>query len=335
MRRIVLLGGSGVFGSAIAEVLRAHGLEPHAPSHVEVDAEDGPSLLANLHQGDVVVDAAGPFHRRTTTLLELAVKVGFDVVDISDNLSYALNVRAMNELLKAAGVRVLSSCSAVSAVTAAAIRTSGVRTPVRVSVCLLPAGRDTTSVGTAASLLHSLIHPIREVRDGRLTDATGWSRTRDFRAALGRGKARGYLAESADAATLPPVWPSLRGVDFYVDTQVFGLNRVIAAGVRLPARARVLERSAPIGISLARWFGSEAGGYVVEVEADDRSVVTTALMAQRGSYMMAVIPAVLAARSLATRHVLPPGVVPPDRHCAPDELFGELTRLGIEIHRYS
>jgi hypothetical protein len=329
----VLLGGSGVFGSAIAELLRQRGLEPHTPSHAQVDVEKSESLLSGLQARDVVIDAAGPFHQRTTTLLEVAIKVGFDVIDLSDNLDYALAVQAIDERLKAANVRVFSSCSAVSAVTATAVTTSEVGAPVKVSVCLLPASRDTSTSGTSASLLRSLGRPIRVLRDGHLTSATGWSRSRVFRVPLRRGEVRGFLAESADAVTLPRAWPTLRDVDFFVDTQVLGLNRLIAAAARIPAGGRALERLAPIGLPLTRLIGSRAGGYVVEVAGDGGRVVTIALVARRRSYLAAVLPATMVASSLVAGDSPPPGVVPPDRHCDPDELVAELRELGIEVHR--
>jgi hypothetical protein len=334
VRRIVLLGGSGVFGSAIAEGLRERGLEPLTPSHALVDVEKSEALLSSLQPRDVVVDAAGPFHHRTTTLLEVAIKVGFDIIDLSDNLGYALAVQAMDERIRAAGIRVFTSCSAVSAVTAAAVRDTGIQAPTRVSVCLLPAGRDTSSAGTASSLLRSLSRPIQVLRDGRLSGARGWRRSRVFRVPLARGEVRGYLAESADAVTLPRVWPGLRDVDFWVDTQVVGLNRMIAAAVRVPRDGRTLELFAPVGLGLVRLIGPHAGGYVVEVAAEDGRIVTTALVARRRSYLAAVLPATLVARSLVAGDSQAPGVVPPDRLCDPDELFGELRKVGIEVHKY-
>jgi saccharopine dehydrogenase-like NADP-dependent oxidoreductase len=333
LRRIVLLGGGGFFGSAIAEALRERGCEPLTPSHARVDVENGEALLLDLQPRDVVIDAAGPFHQRTTTLLNVAITVGFDVIDLSDNLSYALAVHAMDERLNAADVRVFTSCSAVSAVTAAAVRTSGIESPIRVAVCLLPASRDSSSAGTAASLVRSLSRPIRVLHDSRLTSAIAWSRSRVFRVLPERRQVRAYLAESADAITLPRVWPSLHDVDFFVDTQAFGMNQLISTAMHLPAAGRLLERLAPIGLPLAKLTGSHSGGYIVEV-TDDSRVVTTALVAQRRSYMAAVLPATLAARTLAEGTLQPPGVVPADRLSDPDELFAELRKLGVELHRY-
>jgi short subunit dehydrogenase-like uncharacterized protein len=332
LRRIVLLGGRGVFGSAIALALRERGFEPHTPSHDQVDVEKAETLLSSLHPRDVVIDAAGPFHRRSTTLIDVAIKVGVDVIDLSDNLGYALAVQAMDERLQAAGICVFTSCSAVSAVTAAAVRNSGIQAPTRVSVCLLTASRDSSSSGTVASLLRSLGRPICVLRDGRLTEARGWASSRVFQVPGGRGQRRGYIAESADAVTLPRVWSSLRDVDFWVDTQVVAMNRLIATAMVLPFGTRMLESLAPVGLRLARLIGSHAGGYIVEVRADDGRVSTTALVARRRSYLTAVLPATLATQKLAGGDSPPPGVVPPDRLCDPDELFAELRKLGIDIH---
>lgn len=329
----MLLGGSGVFGSAIADALRQRGFEPHTPSHTQVDVESSQELHSSLKPRDIVIDAAGPFHRRTAMLLEVAITMGFDVVDLSDNLDYTLVVHAMNDRLRAANVRVFTSCSAVSAVTAAVVKKSGIRKPTIVSVCLMPASRETSSSGTTASLLRSLSHPVRLLREGHLTTTTGWSRSRVFRVPLGRGEVRGYLVESSDAVTLPRVWPSLRQVDFSVDTQVVGLNRVIETAMRLPSGGRLLELLAPVGLPLARLMGSHAGGYAVEVVGDGGLVSTTTLVAQRGSFRAAVLPATLAAASLAGGASPPPGVVPADRLSDSDELFAELSKVGIEIQQ--
>ena len=79
---------------------------------------------------------------------------------------------------------------------------------------------------------------------------------------------------------------------------------------------------------------SRFGGYIIEVLAGDSRVAKTALVARRGSYLTAVLPATLTARSLAGGDSPPPGVVPADRHCDPDELFVELRKLEVEIHQY-
>ena len=90
-----------------------------------IDAEDPASIRAALRERDVVIDAAGPFQRRSTVLVESCMTLGCDVIDVSDSLDYARRLRALERRIESAGIRVLTSCSSVSAVSAALVRLSG------------------------------------------------------------------------------------------------------------------------------------------------------------------------------------------------------------------
>ena len=59
------------------------------------------SIRSVMRAGDVVIDAAGPFHARSTALIESAIEIGFDVVDINDNLRYAESVVALQSRIDA------------------------------------------------------------------------------------------------------------------------------------------------------------------------------------------------------------------------------------------
>ncbi|MBI1901740.1 MAG: saccharopine dehydrogenase NADP-binding domain-containing protein, partial [Planctomycetia bacterium] len=59
-----------------------------AGADLVLDAEDPASLRAALRPGDVILDAAGPFQRRSTALVEAAIDRRCDVVDLADGLHY-------------------------------------------------------------------------------------------------------------------------------------------------------------------------------------------------------------------------------------------------------
>src|SRR6185295_9533189 len=143
MRRIVVLGGTGFFGAAAVERLRADGLQPliatmHGQADLRLDVNSRASIKSALRPFDVVVDAVGPFQTRSTALIEAAIETGIDVVDLSDSLEYAEKIEGLRLRIEAAGIRVLTSCSSVSAISAAAVHLSGFEKPVRLSVCLSP-----------------------------------------------------------------------------------------------------------------------------------------------------------------------------------------------------
>jgi hypothetical protein len=262
-------------------------------------------------------------------LVEAATEVGFDVVDLSDSFAYAARILALRDRIDRAGVRILTSCSAVSAVSATLVRLSGVAEPVRVSVFLAPASRATANPATTRSFLASVGRPVMVRRDARLVSQAGWQVSRRF-AWPGRVNSRGFLTESADALWLPEVWPSLRDVDFWVDTQVPLLNGLLQASAYSAIGAAAIHRLSAVGAALAKPFGSVAGAFAVEVEREDGSLVRRILWGKGRSYLIAVAPAVLAVRTLAGGRFHETGLVPVDRQVDPKELLTYLAAAGIE-----
>ena len=137
MARIIVLGGRGFFGAAIADRLRRDGERPLVASRrpggdLIADAEDPDSRVPRWSR-DIVIDSAGPFQRRSTALIETAVAIGCDVIDLSDSLQYHERVQRLAPLVDGSRSRVLTSCSSVSAVSAALVALLDVANPMRVS----------------------------------------------------------------------------------------------------------------------------------------------------------------------------------------------------------
>jgi short subunit dehydrogenase-like uncharacterized protein len=353
MSRIVVIGGRGFFGAAAVALLRRDGELPLVGSRrpggaggvggaggaagaagvLQVDAEDAASLRAALRQGDVVIDAAGPFQRRTTLLVETAMDIGCDVIDLADSLDHAVAVQRLAPRIGRAGTRVLGCCSSVSAVSAALVQALGVSAPARVSALLAPATGNTSTAATAQSLLANLERPIRVLRGGRLVErlAFGERRRRELPPPVGWIDAR--LGESADSVTLPPVWPTLRDVDLWVDTRRRLLNATFAAAARHRSVRALVRALQPLGRRLAKRFGPRSGGFAVEVEDAAGARRLAGFVHPEHSYIVAVAPAVLAARAIKAGAFASSGLVPADRQVDPDELIDYLGRAGVQHFR--
>jgi hypothetical protein len=334
VRRIVVIGGRGFFGAAAADLLRRDGLSPLVAARrqgadVVADAEDPASLRAVLRPHDVVIDAAGPFQQRSTTLLETCLTIGCDVIDLADSFDHVGKVQALAPAIASAGLRVLTACSSVSAVSAALVRLSGIQAPVRVSTFLAPATRNTSTAATSQSLLSMLDHPVRVVRNGSVVERRAFSETRafDFPPPVARASAR--LAESADALTLPRIWPSLRDVDFWVDTRRAVLNALLAAASHSGSLRSAVRAMHEVGRRMTKRFGATSGGFGIEVEDVSRTRRSSGFLHSRHSYIVAVAPAVLAARHIAAGAFAPTGLIPADRQVDPWELVGYLRESGI------
>ncbi len=309
LRRVVVIG-AGFFGRVIAARLADVGIRAVTASRgggdLHVDVEDRRSLGRVLQADDVVVDTAGPFQTRSTALVETAIEIGCDVVDLSDALAYAEAVVALHERAAAKGVRIMTSCSSIATVAAAAIRASGAASPDACDLFLAPASADTGNPATVRAFLASV----------------DWSRTRDF---PGGGR-RGHHVETAAAVLLPRRWPSLLRVEFWADPNAPFAVTALALASRLG-----LERPAAlIAPFLAHLLGRRDGTFAVVVSDGGRQHVTR-LTAPRGSYLIAAEPAVLAAEALARGAGIPVGVVPADAQVEPDQLFARLRDLGIDV----
>ncbi|HEX5726912.1 MAG TPA: hypothetical protein VFX98_15665 [Longimicrobiaceae bacterium] len=334
MRRVLVLGGYGFFGRAAAGLLRELGVRPLLASRrpgaeVVVDVEDVASLRLALRPGDVLLDAVGPFQRRTTALVEAALERCCAVVDLADALDYVQAVQALAERAAQAGVALLPACSSVSALSAAMVRWSGIERPVRFAGFLVPAARHSAVRATAASLFASVGRPVRVLEDGRLLARDGWSRARRFAFPPPVGPRAGRLFETADAVTLPTALPGLRAVESYVDTNVVGLNALFAMAARVPALRSMVEKAQPLGVPLARVLGGRAGGVGAEVEDEDGRIVRMAVAGSERSYLAAVVPAALAVRALAEDRFEGRGVIPPHLQVDDGELRALLARLGM------
>jgi hypothetical protein len=292
--------GAGFFGGVVARRLADVGIPAVVASRtrgdIRVDVEDRVALASALRSGDVVVDTAGPFQSRSTALIETAIERGCDVVDLSDAPGYAGAVVALHDRAVGKGVRILTSCSAIATVAAAAIRASGMPSPEACDLFLAPASAETGNPATVRAFLASV----------------DWSRSRDF---PGGGR-RGHRVESAAAVLLPRAWRSLRRVEFWVDPNAPFAATSLALASRLRL-TRLLERVAPLS---ARLLGRRDGMFAVAVSEGARELVTRPAE-----------PAVLAAESLARGADIPAGVVPADTQVDPDTLFTRLGVLGVDV----
>jgi len=333
-RRVIVLGGFGFFGGITVELLRAEGIAPligsrRSSADVVVDVEDRSSLGAALRSGDVVIDAVGPYQKRTTLLIEVAVEVGFDVVDLADNLDYVREVYEMKDLIDAARIRVYTACSGMSSISAAMVQRSGHAEPVRLSGFLVPATRYTAVAGTAASLFYSVGMPIRVFEGGALVSRDGWRSARSFPMPSPVGNRTGFLIESVDSITLPALWSTLKTVEFFVDTNVRGLNTLFSIVARFPALRKLMDTNQRLGLGLSRFLGRSAGGLGYEIEGADGRIMRLAFTAENRGYITAVTPTVIVARRLALGGNDPCGLVTPDQHVDPDELVRYLETTGI------
>lgn len=309
----MVIGAGGFFGRQTVRALATVGIRAVSAARRDgVDAEDRASLRAFLRRGDVVVDTAGPFHTRTTALLDVALEVGADLIDVSDSAAYASGIAAERTRIEASQSAVLTGCSAISAVVATLVVASGIRDPRSVDAWLAPASRETAHVATARALIAS-------IRPGP-------------RLACGFAPLSGFAVDSALRVQLPAIWPSLERAAFWVDPHTPGFGPLLALAARSRALRTTLWLLAPIGVRVTRLLGARSGIVAVRIEGAEGEA-RWVLRSPRGSYRLAIAPAVLAARDLASGTRELRGLVPADRMVEPDALLAFVEQLVISVER--
>ncbi len=312
MKRVVILGGSGFFGGLIAEQLRAAAVTPIIASRtrgdLRIDANNPADLRANLKQRDLVIDAAGPFQTRTLALVEAARTIGFDVIDLSDSPEYTSMIYEHEAPIGAAGIRVLTACSALSAVSALVLSMSEVEEPRRLTAYLAPASRLTANPGTTGSMLRLYI---------------GEPRTIDFPKPL--GKRSGITVKSVDAITLPRKFWFLRSAELVVDTRIPLMNTML----RLPLLRSMAAKYEQKALDLVHRIGPKDGvlAYEIASTATHKQVMFTG----EKSYMLAVLPAVQAALAIIGGRFAHRGVIEPTDQIVHAEFLEAVKREGITI----
>lgn len=232
MRRVLLIGGTGVFGRRLARHLAAvPGLELLVTSR---DASKARALASGItpvagttisglgfdHRRDpggemarlapwLVIDASGPFQGAGYDVPRAALSAGAHVVDLADARDYILGYgAALDELARERGLVALAGASSTPALSSAAVTalTEGWQRIDSIDIAITPGGRSEVGGAVIAAILSYAGRPIPIWREGALQETHGWLDSRRI-AMPGLGRRRVAAVETVD-----PEWvgPSLK-----------------------------------------------------------------------------------------------------------------------------
>ncbi|QWT21486.1 DUF4166 domain-containing protein [Bacillus sp. NP157] len=292
---ILILGGYGVFGGRLAELLSdLDGLELLVCGRdlakatdfcrryegrarvraMRVDRRDMAHVLATERPG-LVVDASGPFQDcgdRPYAVIEACIDAGIDYVDFADAADFVFGVASLDERAKAAGVFALSGVSSFPVLTAAVLRE-------------LARGMDIVSVqggiapspyaGIGLNVMRAVVGyagaPVKLWRDGKPGQGTGLAESMRFTiAAPGKLPLRNIhfsLVDVPDLQVIPPEHPTMTDIWMGAGPVPEVLHRILNLLAKARHRLRLpsLEPLSPLFyrvLNLMR-FGEHRGGMFV------------------------------------------------------------------------
>lgn len=328
--KVLILGGTGVFGSRLARMLLEDGWDVTVAGRsldkarafarhyggTPLQLDRSAPLTPHLDGHFAFVDAAGPFQDYASRrLAEETVAAGVHYLDLSDDAEFTAGISALDGSARARGVAVLSGVSSVPALSSAAVTelSRGMACITGIESAILPGNRAPRGASVMRSILGQAGAPLRLWRDGEWTQETGWGRQEivELEPGLSRHSA---LIGAPDLELFPDAFGAAT-VTFRAGLEL----GVMQQGLALIAAARrlgLLREPAKL-TPVLHWiaerlerFGTDRGGMLVKVAGRDAAGKGMnrqwALIAETGDGpFIPAIPAVILLRKLAAGEVRP------------------------------
>ncbi len=304
--KILILGGYGVFGGRLAELLgdidglniliagrsdgkarafcrRWVGRATVAP--LAADRADIAALLAR-EKPDLIVDASGPFQTYDTApygVAEAAIAAGTNYLDFADGSDFVFGIGALDRRARDAGVFVLSGVSSFPVLTSAVIAELAKDMDIRrVTGGIAPSPYAGVGMNVMRAVLGYGGQDVTLMRDGRETTGVGLAETRRYTIAppgeLPLRNTMFSLVDVPDLRVIPAERPEI--TDLWMGAgpvpEVLHRMLVLLARLRHGLRLPNLRPLAPLCYRVLNTmtFGEHRGGMFVEAEGvrDGRTI---------------------------------------------------------------
>ncbi|MBN8605431.1 MAG: DUF4166 domain-containing protein [Caulobacterales bacterium] len=294
MKRVLIVGGAGVFGRRLAlgliassdahvtlagrslaraqDAARAVG----AADAIALDRETATADTVRATRVDLVIDAAGPFQGADLRFARAVIEAGANYLDLADARDFVAAFPGLDALARANGVAAITGASSTPALTHAVLARvcAGWGRIDSIRAGIAPATQMERGPAVMKAILSWTGAPVLVFEDGAWRTRGGWSNCGAIDAPL-IGRRRYALAEVPDLDLIPAHYAPRDGAIF-------------AAGLELPIMQRGMEMISALkrwgGLHNLSWladplrilgdwlrpFGSDRGGMVVEALGRDR-----------------------------------------------------------------
>ncbi len=292
---VLILGGAGVFGSRLAELLVEDGhrvivagrtaatLEALATrlgvEPLVLDRADVAAVRHALthHEVTHLIDAAGPFQNYAGyDVAEAAIEAGCHYLDLSDDAAFTAGISTLEERAEEAGVAVLSGVSSVPAISGAVVTglTEGWRQIHHIEAAIMPGNRAPRGRSVMEAILGQVGEPLRLWQAGRWEEAPGWSDPRMYDLP-GAERRQAALIGAPDLRLFPTHFRAAT-VEFRAGLELGIMQQSLALWSWLRRRklvpnAKIFRRPLHRVATMLDRFGSDRGGMVVRVIGVDGS----------------------------------------------------------------
>lgn len=330
--RVLLLGGTGNFGSYIARSLSDNSaIQLIIASRSLAGASRAAELLGasnpaeatavNIYSPDLdtqvlaarpqlVIHAVGPYQGQDHRVAKAAIAAGAHYLDLADARQFVASIGDLDGLAKSAGVAVIAGASSVPCLTAALLdhhapqfaRMTGAHYGISA------AQQTNRGLGTAAAILSYLGRPFSRLEGGTAKRVFGWQGLTAVRYPELGVRLFGDC-DVPDLALFPVRYPALCSLRFVAGHEIkllhFGawmLSWLVRLGL-LPPLERYSERLLRWSILFDRWGSDRSGLHMmlkgIGHDGRPKSVGTFLVARQAHGPYIPCMPAIILARRIA------------------------------------
>lgn len=298
MRRVLLIGATGAFGSRLAAmlakldgielILAARKIELLDRVKNELNSRGAIARMTTIvfdktHPDDIssispwaVIDAAGPFQGSDYTIPLAAINCGAHYVDLSDARAYATGfAAALDAQARANNVLAVTGASSTPALSHAALTqlVAGWRQIDDVVVAISPGAKAPRGLSVVQAILSYAGQPTRVFDNGQWQQDFGWSGVRRL-VMPGLGARWVSLCDTPDLDLLPKNFPIHRSALFLAGLELAPMHLGLSA-LSLLVRWKLMRSLRPFArplrviAGLLAPFGSDRGGMLVQASGRD------------------------------------------------------------------
>ncbi len=359
--KILLIGGSGVFGSRLARLavkepgvaLTLAGRTRSKLVAVAQDLSPQPEVMTldrdlleplQLESFDLVIDAAGPFQASKPAVIGAALASKTPYVDLADGRRFVADFPGFDDAAKSGGVPLVTGASSIPALSHAVLdrMLRGWNAVDQIRIGIFPGNRAPRGLSVVEAILSYVGKPVRVFREGEWQRVPGWGMTHreDIK---GVGKRWASVCDTPELDLLVQRYRPRRSAEFFAGLEL----GILHCGLDLlsrPVRWGWLDGLRPFSkilLAMAKLFlplGSDRGAMTVFASGQDaaghqiEARWTLTADANRGPF----VPT-LAALAMIRRFRDGWGPEPGAHVCAGmlglPEFEHDLSRLGI-THRF-
>ncbi|MGH1377734.1 MAG: saccharopine dehydrogenase family protein [Alphaproteobacteria bacterium] len=338
MKRVLIIGGYGNFGSFISRnlakedniylVIAGRSLSKAQSLAKEVGAE---AAVIDIHDNletrlqeikpDIVIHTSGPFQSQGYDVAESCIKCGAHYIDLADGREFVSEIDSLDQKAKQFGTLLVSGASSVPCLTSALVDhyIGKFEELESLDYGITTAQKTTRGIATTAAILSYTGKPFKTLVNGERHDIYGWQGVR-ARKYSGLGWRLLGNCNVPDLGLFPKMYPELKTVRFYAGLEIpfihitlWALSWLVRVGL-----IRSLEPLAPLLLRLSfifDWLGSANSGFHMDLAGKDNrgknKVIRFELIARNGDGpFIPCMPAILLTKKLVNNEIEKRGATP-------------------------